>query len=177
MNLLGPLANPAGAAYQVIGVYDGALCRVVAEAARLLGVRRVMTVHGEDGGDEISVTGPTSGVLIGESGQAEDLRLTPAELGVGRHERGAVAGGTPEENVAQARELMAGGGRPALRDAIAVNAGAALHVCGLAADIRAGTQTALQALASGAVARKVAEITTLARRLAEGHAEGDGSKP
>ena len=177
MNLLGPLANPAGAAYQVIGVYDGALCRVVAEAARLLGVRRVMTVHGEDGGDEISVTGPTSGVLIGESGQAEELRLTPEELGVGRHDRGAVAGGTPEENVAQARELMAGGGRPALRDAIAVNAGAALHVCGLAADVRAGTRMALQALASGAVARKVDEIVALAAQLAERErmSDGDGS--
>ena len=177
MNLLGPLANPAGAAYQVIGVYDGALCRVVAEAARLLGVRRVMTVHGEDGGDEISVTGPTSGVLIGESGQAEELRFTPEELGVGRHDRGAVAGGTPEENVAQARELMAGGGRPALRDAIAVNAGAALHVCGLAADVRAGTRMALQALASGAVARKVDEIVALAAQLAERErmSDGDGS--
>lgn len=167
MNLLGPLANPAGAAWQVIGVYDGALCRVVAEAARLLGVRRVMTVHGDDGGDEISVTGPTRAVLIDESGRAEELRLTPEALGIGRHERGAVAGGTPAENVAQARELMAGAGRPALRDAVAVNAGAALHVCGLAADLRAGVRTARQALESGAVARKVDEITALAAALAE----------
>lgn len=167
MNLLGPLANPAGAVWQVIGVYDGALCRVVAEAARLLGVRRVMTVHGDDGGDEISVIGPTRAVLIDESGRAEELRLTPEALGVGRHDRGAVVGGTPAENVAQARELMAGAGRPALRDAIAVNAGAALHVCGLAADLRAGVRTALRTLDSGAVARKVDEITALAAALAE----------
>ena len=167
MNLLGPLANPAGAVWQVIGVYDGALCRVVAEAARLLGVRRVMTVHGDDGGDEISVIGPTRAVLIDESGRAEELRLTPEALGVGRHDRGAVVGGTPAENVAQARELMAGAGRPALRDAIAVNAGAALHVCGLAADLRAGVRTALRTLNSGAVARKVDEITALAAALAE----------
>ena len=167
MNLLGPLANPAGAVWQVIGVYDGALCRVVAEAARLLGVRRVMTVHGDDGGDEISVIGPTRAVLIDESGRAEELRLTPEALGVGRHDRGAVGGGTPAENVAQARELMAGAGRPALRDAIAVNAGAALHVCGLAADLRAGVRTALRTLNSGAVARKVDEITALAAALAE----------
>ena len=70
---------------------------------------------------------------------------------------------------------MAGGGRPALRDAVAVNAGAALHVCGLAADIRAGTQAALDALASGAVARKVEEITALATTLAERDADGDGA--
>ncbi len=174
MNLLGPLANPAGAAYQLIGVYDGALCRVVAEAARLLGVRRVMTVHGDDGGDEISVTGPTRAVWIDESDRAVEFRLTPEELGAGRHDRGAVAGGTPEENAAQARELLAGGGRPALRDAIAVNAGAALYVCGLAADIRAGTRTALGALASGAVARKVDEITALAAALAERATAGNG---
>ncbi len=174
MNLLGPLANPAGAVFQLIGVYDGALCRVVAEAARLLGVRRVMTVHGDDGGDEISVTGPTRAVWIDESGRAEELRLTPEALGAGRHDRGAVAGGAPEENAAQARELLAGGGRPALRDAIAVNAGAALRVCGLAADLRAGVRTARQALASGAAARKAAEITARAAALA---ARGDGGGP
>ena len=165
MNLLGPLANPAGASYQVIGVYHSSLCRVVAEAARLLGVERVMTVCGEDGGDEISVTGPTRAVLIDESGQPEEIYLTPEELGVSYHKIGSVAGGTPEENVAEARDLMAGGGNPALRDAIAVNAGAALQVCGLAKDIRTGTETALQALSSGAVARKVEEIIAIATTL------------
>ena len=176
MNLLGPLANPAGAACQLIGVYDGSLCRVVAEAARLLGVRRVMTVHGDDGGDEISVTGPTRAVWIDQSGRVEELRLTPEELGAGRHETGAVAGGTPEENAAQARELMAGGGRPALRDAVAVNAGAALYVCGLAADLCVGARTARQALDSGAVARKAAQIAARAAALAE-RGGGGGSPP
>lgn len=175
MNLLGPLANPAGAVYQLIGVYDGALCRVVAEAARLLGVRRVMTVHGGDGGDEISVTGPTRAVWIDDSGRVEEISLTPEALGAGRHDRGAVAGGAPEENAAQARELLAGAGRPALRDAVAVNAGAALYVCGLAADLRAGVRTARQTLASGAAARKVAEITALAAELAERGGDGGGS--
>jgi len=167
MNLLGPLANPAGAAFQVVGVYDGALCRVVAEAARLIGVRRVMTVHGEDSGDEISVAAPTRAIWIDESAQAEEITFTPEELGIDRHDPADLAGGTPEENVVQARELMAGGGRAALRDAVAVNAGAALYVCGIVDDVRSGTGTALRVLASGEVARKVDEVNALATELAE----------
>ena len=91
----------------------------------------------------------------------------PEEMGIDRHDPADLAGGTPEENVVQARELMAGGGRAALRDAVAVNAGAALYVCGIVDDVRSGTGTALRVLASGEVARKVDEVNALATELAE----------
>ena len=177
MNLLGPLANPASATYQIIGVYDGALCQVVAKAAKLLGARRVMTVHGEDGSDEISVSGPTRAVQIDESDKVQEIQLNPEDLGISRHRVEAITGGTPEENVEQARALMVGGGKSALRDAIAVNAGAALYVCELASDINDGTKIALDVLASGAVAHKVDEIVSLAGVLAEREVIEDRDRP
>ena len=171
------MANPASATYQIIGVYDGALCQVVAKAAKLLGARRVMTVHGEDGSDEISVSGPTRAVQIDESDKVQEIQLNPEDLGISRHRVEAITGGTPEENVEQARALMVGGGKSALRDAIAVNAGAALYVCELASDINDGTKIALDVLASGAVAHKVDEIVSLAGVLAEREVIEDRDRP
>ena len=77
MNLVGPLSNPADASYQLIGVFDEQFCGPVAEAAHLLGVRRVMVVHGEDGLDEISVCARTTVVEVDETGRRTDYTLTP----------------------------------------------------------------------------------------------------
>ena len=165
MNLLGPLVNPAEAEYQLIGVYDGELCEPVARAARLLGVRRVLVVHGRDGQDELSVTGPSLMVEIGEDDRLESREFDPASCGIARASLAQLRGGSAADNAAIARELLAGGGEGALRDAVALNAGAALYVCGTAADVEGGYRRAKAALGDGTAAalleRVIAAATTL----------------
>jgi anthranilate synthase/phosphoribosyltransferase len=165
LNLLGPLVNPAEAEYQLIGVYDRALCEPVARAARLLGVRRVLVVHGCDGQDEISVTGPTLTVEIGEDDQCHErvFELATCDLAAASLEE--LKGGSAADNAALARELLAGGGPAALRDAVALNAGAALYVCGAAPDIAAGYRRARTALEGGAAAAKLEQVVATAGAL------------
>lgn len=160
MNLVGPLANPADAAYQLIGVYDASFCGPVAEAARLLGVRRVMAVHGEDGLDEISVSARTVVVEIDANGNRRDYGLRPEEFGIARFPVEGLRGGTPAENARTALEILHDAGSAALREAVALNAGAALYVCGVARNIGGGYLTAREALRSGRAAAKLEQIRT-----------------
>ena len=132
MNLLGPLVNPAAAEYQLIGVYAEKLVPVVAEAAHLLGIRRAAVVHGLDGIDEISISAPTRMVVVDENGSLAESTVDPSEFGISGHRLDDLTGGSAEENVALAREVLAGKGRPAIRDAVALNAAAALAIYGLA---------------------------------------------
>ena len=158
MNLLGPLVNPAEAEHQLIGVYDGALAVTVAQAARLLGVRRVLVAHGEDGLDELSVTAPTQMVEIGEDGRLREWALEPSACGMELSSLADLKGGSAVENASLAEQLLAGGGPSALADAVALNAGAALYVAGIAADIPAGVTVARRALTDGTAQAKLAEI-------------------
>jgi anthranilate synthase/phosphoribosyltransferase len=158
MNLVGPLSNPADAKYQIIGVYDAALLKPVAEAARLLGVERVLTLKSRDGLDEISPCAPTDIVEIGADGEVREYVFDPKELGFGSYRSEELAGGDAAENARLARELVGGAGRPALEAAVAFNAGAALYVAGRAASIAEGAREAASALASGAVAAKIEEL-------------------
>ena len=158
LNLLGPLVNPAAPEFQLIGVYDGALCEPMARAARLLGVRRVLVVHGADGQDEVSVTGPTRMVEIGEDDECRVSEFDPASCGIAPAALDELKGGAAAHNAALARALLGGGGPPALRDAVAVNAGAALYVAGAAPDIAAGYRRACTVLADGSAAAKLDEV-------------------
>jgi len=158
MNLLGPLVNPAAAQYQLIGVFADEYCLPVAKAAHLLGIKRAMVVHGEDGLDEISVTSPSRVVSIDESGRVTDERFDPATLGIRRFELSELKGGSAPDNAATARALLQGEGPDAIREAVLVNAGAALAVFGRAASIAEGYKLAREALAGGRVARKLDEI-------------------
>jgi anthranilate synthase/phosphoribosyltransferase len=158
MNLLGPLVNPAGASYQLIGVFDEQFVEPVARAAHMLGIKRGMVVHGRDGLDEISVSESTRIVSFDEDGRLEDFEVEPEELGVGRHPLEALRGGDAAENARTARGIMAGEGREAVRDAVLANAGAALCVYGLADDIRSGVELARSALARGAVSAKLEAV-------------------
>ncbi|TVR28964.1 MAG: bifunctional anthranilate synthase component II/anthranilate phosphoribosyltransferase [Spirochaetaceae bacterium] len=157
-NLLGPLVNPAGAQYQIIGVYDRAFCRPVAEAAVALGTQRGMVVHGLDGIDELSVSAPSLVVRFDHSGITAEEELDPATLGITGYRLEDLSGGDAQANAAMAREMLAGGGRAAVRDAVLLNAAAALEVYGVADSIAAGLALAREALASGAVAAKVQAI-------------------
>lgn len=158
MNLLGPLTNPAEAAYQLIGVFDERYCIPMARAAKILGASRVMVVHGRDGMDEISVTGPTRVVSIDETGTMSDTVLDPTELGVPLFRMEEMRGGSGAENAGIAQKIITGEGHEALREAVLLNAGAALYVSGLAGGIREGLRLARQALSGGKVKEKLAQI-------------------
>jgi anthranilate synthase/phosphoribosyltransferase len=168
MNLLGPLLNPAGAEYQLIGVYDEKLCEPVAQALRLLGRKRALVVHGMDGLDEISVAAPTRVVELNQDGVLSRYMFDPEQIGIDRYSTGELAGGEPEENAALAFELINGGSPDALREAVLINAGAALYTYGLAGSIGEGYELAREALASARTAKKLDHICEVAKGLAEG---------
>lgn len=165
MNLLGPLANPCAAEYQVIGVHDAALLKPVAQAARMLGVKRVMALRSEDGMDEISPCAPTQVVEIGEGGKIAEYRIDPKVLGLPEGTLSELLGGNPEANAAMANELLSGAGREGIRQAVALNAGAGLYVYGAADSLQEGYKKALGALADGRAARKLEEVTSLTKEL------------
>ncbi len=161
-NLLGPLSNPAGAEYSVLGVYDKQWVVPMAEALKALGTRRAWVVHGLAGIDEISISGPTQ-VCEVTPNSIRHFELTPSDAGLPIHPLSAIEGGAPEENVAAIRDLLDGREGP-FRDIVLFNAAAGLLVSGLVTDLPAGVQRAAQALDSGA-ARET--LNTLVRTSRE----------
>src|SRR6185436_3474607 len=147
-NLLGPLTNPAGAQAQVLGVDGRDKVELLARVLLELGVRHALVVHGSDGLDEITTTGPTSVAEV-RDGELRSYEVEPEELGLSRVPLAALQGGAPEENAARMEALLAGNGEPALAEIVAANAGAALYVGGRAATLREGVEQA-RALLAGA---------------------------
>ena len=160
-NVLGPLTNPAGARRQVVGVYEASLVPRIAQVLADLGCVHALVVHGSDGLDEITTTGPTTvGEANADGKRGADVRVfevTPEELGVERASLADLAGGAPEDNARAMRRVLAGEPGP-LADVTAVNAGAALYAAGRAADLPAGVALARDILASGAAAEKLREL-------------------
>ena len=156
-NVLGPLLNPAHLTYQLMGVADPAILDMIAQAMVRLGRKRALIVHGAST-DEIAVHGTT---LVREATPrgVKAYEVTPEELGVRRWELSDVLGGDPDENARLLREVFAGRGRPAHRDAIAVNAGALLYLAGPADNLADGTRMALDQIAGGAVAEHLEAMT------------------
>lgn len=159
MNLVGPLSNPAGASFQIIGVWDEKLCPVMARAAKLLGVKRVMVVHGLDGIDEISISDKSRIVFIDENGIEVDYIFNPADEGIPMFKMEDLKGGTGQENADEARRILAGEGRDAVITSCCLNAGAALMVSGLNHSIAEGYSAALEAVKNGKLENKIKEIT------------------
>jgi anthranilate phosphoribosyltransferase len=155
-NVLGPLINPAGADRQVMGVYADSMVELIAEVLHELGAAHALVVHGTDGLDEITTTGPTH---IGEvrDGRVRVYMMDPADFGVPRARLEDLVGGSPEDNAALMHRVLGGETGP-LADITALNAGAAVYVAGMAPSLEAGYRTAAAALASGAAARKLAEL-------------------
>lgn len=147
-NILGPLANPAGATHLVVGVFKPELTRMLAEVLRLLGAKGATVVHGS-GLDEFTVCGPNTVTGL-RDGEVVDRTMHPEEFGVGLHPREAIVGGSPAENAEITRALLTGGGTPAQRDIVALNAGAALRTAGRVGSIREGVTQAREVMASGA---------------------------
>src|SRR5690606_14968583 len=127
-NILGPLTNPAGVTRQLTGAFSRAMIRPMAETLRELGSERAWLVHGQDGTDEISISGPTDVAALDE-GKISEFRITPADAGLQEHPFEAILGGTPQENGAALRALLGGANGP-YRDAVLLNAAAALLVAG-----------------------------------------------
>ena len=153
-NFLGPLTNPAGASRQLLGVSDRHYQETIAEALVGLGCERALVVHGEDGLDELTITGRTRVIEVVD-GSTEEWFADPEELGLPTAPLEAVAGGTPQENARAVRDIFEGG-RWAGRDIVVLNAGAAILAGGGAADLADGVAKAGEAIDSGA-ARDVLE--------------------
>jgi anthranilate phosphoribosyltransferase len=126
-NVLGPLANPARATHQLVGVYDDSLRRLVAEALAGLGTKRAWVVRGEDGLDEISPCALTRVTEIDADGRLRERTVAPEDFGVDRVARTALAGGDAEHNARELSAILNGDSHP-VREAVVLNAAAALHV-------------------------------------------------
>jgi anthranilate phosphoribosyltransferase len=158
-NLLGPLANPARVTRQLIGVFSADWLTPYARALAALGSERAWIVHGRDGLDEISVSGPTD-VAVLAKGAVTRLELTPEQAGLHCHPLGEIAGGDAAHNAGALRQLLEDGRAGAYRDIVLLNAAAALMVAEAASDIREGVALAARALDSGAARTKLDELIT-----------------
>lgn len=154
-NLLGPLANPARARHQVMGVYDSAWVPVIANVLNALGALHAFVVHG-DGLDEITVTGSTR-ICEVKDGAVREYSVQPEEIGLRRWKIEELVGGDPVVNSKIIRDAL-DGQKGAPHDAVVANAAAALVCGGLARDLSDGVQHAEQAIQSGAASRKLAAL-------------------
>ena len=146
-NLLGPLSNPAGARRQVIGVFDPKWTGPMAEVLRNLGSEHVWVVHGSDGTDELTTTGPSAVVEL-DGGTIRRFEVAPEDAGLPRAAPEDLKGGDADYNAGIVRAVLAGEPGPA-RDIVLLNAAAALVVAGRAGDLRKGVRTAAEAIDSG----------------------------
>ncbi|WP_432254548.1 anthranilate phosphoribosyltransferase [Limimaricola sp. AA108-03] len=158
-NILGPLTNPAGVKRQLTGAYDPALIAPMAEVLGRLGSERAWLVHGGDGTDELSICGP-SAVAALENGKVESFEISPSDAGLPEHSFEAIIGGTPEEN-GRALAALLDGAPGAYRDAVRLNAAAALLVAGRVEDLRAGADLAAQSIDSGAARRAIERLAAI----------------
>ncbi|HAM78343.1 MAG TPA: bifunctional anthranilate synthase component II/anthranilate phosphoribosyltransferase [Treponema sp.] len=160
MNILGPLLNPAGAEYEVLGVYSKDLLERYARAAKELGAKRVMVVASDDGYDEISPCALTHVFQINEDGKEFRYVIDPAKIGITGVDPNDLAGGSGADNAAMALEVLSGRGKRGVREAVALNTGALLYISGKARNISEGYKAALDAIDSGKALAKLEEVRT-----------------
>ncbi len=158
-NLVGPVSNPAGVRHQLLGVFDARWTAPIAGALRELGTRRAWVVHGSDGLDEITTTGPTL-VSSLDDGKITNFEITPEEFGIARASESDLVGGDPAENANAIRALLDGKTGP-FRNIALLNAGAAVYIAGKAPDVRAGIALCEKALDSGAAAQALDNLVRL----------------
>lgn len=158
-NILGPLTNPAGVRRQLTGAFSPRLIRPMAETLLALGSIKAWLVHGSDGTDEITIAGTTQVARL-EDGAVTEGEIHPEDAGLPVHPFEAILGGTPAENAAAFRALL-DGAPGAYRDAVLLNAAAALVVADRAADLRDGVAQAAESIDSGAARAKLAALVRL----------------
>ena len=146
-NTLGPLTNPAGATRHLMGVFAPELTELQARVLGALGSERAFVVHGLDGLDEITLTGPSRVSELAD-GEVRTYEIEPGDFGIDRAEAAALEGGDPAANAAILREILDGGSGPRT-DVVLLNAAAALAAAGVAADLAGGIEAARESIASG----------------------------
>jgi anthranilate phosphoribosyltransferase len=164
-NFLGPLTNPAGARRQVIGVSDRSYLDTIAGALVRLGCDRALVVSSADGLDEFSTSGPTHVVEV-NADRIERYVVEPGDVGLATASFEDVAGGSPQDNAATTRAVLAG--EPgAKRDLAVLNAGAAVYAGGLADSLAEGVRAAEDAIDDGAASRTLERYVEMSNELAE----------
>ena len=160
-NLLGPLTNPARASGQVVGVYSLDLVEKLAEALSMLGLHRALVVHGLDGLDEITITGPTR-IAEAREGSVRSYEVEPEEFGLARASLQEISGGDATENAAIIRAVLAGE-KSARRDVVLLNAAAALVAAGKADHIAGALPLAIKSIDSGAASGRLNALVRFSR--------------
>jgi len=169
-NLLGPLANPAGTQFQLLGVFDKQWMQPMATALHELGTKRAWIVHGSDGLDEITVTGETHVAMLDEHGDITERTLTPDNFGLKTWDMEALKGGEPEENAIALRAVLEGASG-AYRDIVLANVAAVLVIHGSADDLKHGASKAATAIDNGAALELLTDYVTFSRDyITESHA-------
>jgi anthranilate phosphoribosyltransferase len=161
-NLLGPLSNPAGTRRQLVGVFARDWVEPMARVLGKLGSERAWVVHGADGLDEVTTTGPTHVAAL-EDGRVRLFQVTPEDAGLGRAQPANLLGGDAEENAAALWSLLEG--TPgAYRDIVVINSAAALIVAGRAKDLAQGARQAEESIDSGSARRALEAMITITNR-------------
>jgi anthranilate phosphoribosyltransferase len=163
-NILGPLTNPARPSSQVLGAASMPLAEKLAAVLLRLGVQHALVVHGEEGLDEVSVSGPTA-IYEVKAGKVTAYTIRPEDLGIETHPAAALAGGSPEENAEGLRGVLTGAPGP-LRDFTLANAAAALVAADLALDLREGVTLGAKAIDSGAARQRMEAFVKLSNEVA-----------
>ena len=156
-NLLGPLTNPLQANVRLMGVYDPSLTQTVAQAMAHLRVKRAFVVQGEDGLDEVSITGRTKVAEL-KRGEVETYWITPEELGLRRYSLREIQGGKREKNARIVREILRGKERGAAREIVLLNAAFCLMGAGIAPDLKRGVKLAAESIDSGRALEKLNQL-------------------
>jgi anthranilate phosphoribosyltransferase len=168
MNCMGPLLSPVGARRQLIGVYEPSLCALLGRVLFTLGTDGALLVHGSDGLDEITITGPTHAVRVGgTAGEGQVLEIHPELLGLSLGRSEALRGGDAAENATILRGILGGEAGPR-RDIVLLNAAAALWIADGAPSLEAGLDLARRSIDSGAAQAKLAALVAATSRAATG---------
>jgi anthranilate phosphoribosyltransferase len=162
-NFLGPLSNPAGARFQVVGVSEPRLMRTIAEALQQLGSTQALVVRGEDGLDEISPCSATHIVEL-RNGEITEYDIAPEDFGLSLSQHQDIEGSQAKEAAVRLREVLSGKESP-LRNLIALNAGAGLYVSGKASSIKEGVEQALDVLSGGKAIEVLDTVVATSQRL------------
>lgn len=160
-NILGPLSNPADASMQLLGVYEESMVEPLARVLSNLGVKRGMVVYGQDKLDEISMSAPTTVCEI-KNGEFVSYEITPEQFGFSRCTKEDLAGGNPDENAEFVMKILKGE-KGAMRDAVVMNAGAALHIAN-EISIEDGIRMAEEMIDSGRALKQLEKFVTYSNR-------------
>jgi anthranilate phosphoribosyltransferase len=167
-NILGPLTNPAHTSYQVLGVAEGSLLRKMGEALLLLGCKRALIVHGEDGIDEFSLSAPTRVCEVRRGEELNEYTIMPEEVGLTRvSDRKAFQGGAPDYNARMLKELLSGQNGSPAADMLCLNAGAALFANERVSSLSDGVKLARATLREGKARRKLEDVIAWSQMLPE----------